>query len=127
MEDNKGTEDFKDKKDNFINKSKNNPKFNEQTTEKIRVKLPKNNEVLGIIEQRLGGNKMKISCLDGKSRICRVPGRLRRRLWLRMNDVVIVEPWELDNSKGDVLFKYKPNQIQWLRKNGYLEKEEIEF
>ncbi len=124
---NKGTENFEDIKKNFKKNKENNSKFEEQKNEKIRVKLPKNKEIIGIIEQRLGGNKMKISCLDGKSRICRVPGRLRRRLWLRMNDVVIIEPWELDNSKGDVLFKYKPNQIQWLRKNGYLEKEEIEF
>ncbi len=93
----------------------------------IRVKLPRGKEVLGIIEQRLGGNKMMVNCLDGKQRNCRVPGRLKRKLWLRPNDVVIIEPWELDNTKGDVLFKYRLNQIEWLKKNGYLEKEEVEF
>jgi len=70
----------------------------------IRAPLPKQNQVIGIIEQRLGGNKMKVNCLDGKSRNCRVPGRLKRELWLRPNDVVIIEPWELDNTKADVLF-----------------------
>jgi len=92
-----------------------------------RAPLPKENEVIGIVEQRHGGNKMKVNCLDGKERNCRVPGRLRRRLWLRPNDVVIIEPWELDDTKGDILLKYHPNQIQWLRKNGYLETEEEEF
>jgi translation initiation factor 1A len=92
-----------------------------------RVKLPRGREVIGKIEQRLGGNKMMVNCLDGKSRNCRVPGRLKRKLWLRPNDVVIIEPWELDNSKGDVLFKYRPNQIDWLREKGYLEKDEKEF
>ena len=52
---------------------------------------------------------------------------MKRKLWLRPADVVIVEPWELDNTKGDILLKYKPNQIEWLKKNGYLEKEEMEF
>ncbi|MFQ5531386.1 MAG: translation initiation factor eIF-1A [Candidatus Nanoarchaeia archaeon] len=93
----------------------------------IRVKLPKGREVIGIIEQRLGGNKMMVNCNDGKSRNCRVPGRLKRRLWLRPKDVVIVEPWELDNTKGDVLFKYRLNQIEWLKKHGHLKKEEEEF
>lgn len=93
----------------------------------VRVKLPKKGEVIGIIEQRLGGNKMMVSCLDGKSRNCRVPGRLRRKLWLRPEDVVIVQPWELDNTKGDVLFKYRPNQIEWLKKNGFLKTETSEF
>lgn len=92
-----------------------------------RVRLPKGEEVLGIIEQRLGGNKMSVSCLDGKSRNCRVPGRLRRKLWLRPDDVVLVQPWELDKDKGDVIFKYRPNQIEWLRNKGFLKQEKSEF
>ncbi len=105
-------------------------KFNNNNAEEpriMRAPLPKDREVLGIIEQRLGGNKMMVSCLDGKSRNCRVPGRLKRRLWLRPDDVVIVEPWELDDNKADILLKYKPNQVAWLRKQGYLETEKSEF
>lgn len=92
-----------------------------------RVKLPRTNEVIGIIEQRLGGNKMFVNCLDGKSRNCRVPGRLKRELWLRPGDVVIIELWELDKEKGDVIFKYRPNQIEWLKSKGYLKKDTLEF
>ena len=93
----------------------------------VRAKLPRGKEVIGIIEQRLGGNKMMVSCLDGKSRNCRVPGRLRRKLWLRPDDVVIIEPWELDDEKGDVVFKYRKNQIAWLKREGYLKTEKTEF
>jgi len=93
----------------------------------VRVKLPRGREVIGIIEQRLGGNKMLVSCSDEKTRNCRVPGRLKRALWLRPQDIVIIEPWELDNNKGDVIFKYTSTAIEWLRKNGYLKKEESEF
>ena len=92
-----------------------------------RVRLPRGREVIGIIEQRLGGNKMSVLCNDGKTRNCRVPGRLRRALWLRPNDVVIIESWELDNTKGDVLFKYRPNQIEWLKNNGHLKTNASEF
>jgi translation initiation factor 1A len=95
--------------------------------ESLRVRLPRGEEVLGIIEERHGGNKMKVNCLDGKTRVCRVPGRLKRELWLRPKDIVIIEPWELDKNKGDVLYKYRPNQIKWLRKNNYLENEDEEF
>lgn len=92
-----------------------------------RVKLPRGKESIGIIEQRLGGNKMMINCLDGIKRNCRVPGRLKRKLWLRPGDVVIVEPWEFDNDKGDILFKYNPSAIDWLKKNGFLKESEEEF
>ena len=95
--------------------------------EVVRVKLPRGREVLGIIEQRVGGARMIVKCTDSKLRNCRVPGRLRRRLWLREGDVVIVEPWEFDDEKGDVLFKYNPSQVEWLRRKGFLEKIQNEF
>lgn len=111
----------------FKDKTPNQEENPQEQTGPIRVRLPRGQEVIGIIESRLGGNKMRVNCTDGKERICRVPGRLRRRLWLRPNDVVIVEPWELDNNKGDVLFKYRPVQISWLRKKGHLKMEQDEF
>lgn len=102
-------------------KLENSPDF------QIRVRLPRGREVIGILDQRLGGNKMMVTCLDGKTRNCRVPGRLKRELWLRPGDVLIVEPWELDFDKADVLFKYRPNQVEWLKKNGYIKTESKEF
>ncbi|MEM4326241.1 MAG: translation initiation factor IF-1 [Candidatus Pacearchaeota archaeon] len=48
-------------------------------------------------------------------------------MWLRPGDVVIVEPWELDDSRGDIIFKYKETHVEWLRENGYLKSKETEF
>lgn len=88
----------------------------------IRVRLPQQNEVLGLVQQRLGGSRMRVRCLDGKERICRIPGRLRRELWVRDNDVVIVQPWELGGeNKGDIMFKYRSKaEVDFLKKKGYL-------
>ncbi len=88
-----------------------------------RIKLPRGKEVFGILEQRLGGSRMRIRCLDGKVRICRIPGRLKRRLWVRENDIVIVEPWEFSgDEKGDLVFKYTPTQVSYIRRRGFLKK-----
>ena len=92
-----------------------------------RVPLPKENQVIGIVQQRHGGNKMQVACLDKKERNCRVPGRLRRKLWLRPGDIVIIELWELDKEKGDVILKYRPAQIAWLKRNNHLKTETDEF
>jgi len=94
---------------------------------KIRIKFPRNGEIVGRVEQRVGGNRMLIACTDGKTRNCRIPGRLRRALWIREGDYVIIMPWEFDNSKGDILFKYNKNVISQLEKNGLLEGIESEF
>lgn len=117
-------EEFKDESEEELGDKEG---ANFEQGEVFRVKLPRGREVIGIIEQRLGGNKMMVACLDGKRRNCRVPGRLKRSLWLRPDDVVIVEPWELDSERGDVIFKYRPNQIAWLKSHGFLKSEKTEF
>ena len=123
------TDKFKENDQEF-SEEENESNENENSEEEVKIaraKIPRGEEVIGIIEERLGGNKMKVKCLDGKTRNSRVPGRLKRKLWLRPGDTVLVEPWELDKSKGDVIFKYPSNQIEWLKKNGYLKTEEKEF
>ena len=88
----------------------------------VRVKLPRNQQTLGIVEKRLGCARMTIKCLDNKERICRIPGAKRRSLWVREGNIVLVEPWELQgDQKGDVIYKYSKSQIQWLRRKGYLQ------
>ena len=93
-----------------------------------RIRLPRGKQCFGIIEQRLGGSRMRARCLDGKTRICRIPGRFRRTLWVREHDIVIVEPWELGgDDKGDIIYKYTKSQVQFLKRKGYLQKiEEFE-
>lgn len=86
-----------------------------------RIHMPRGKETFGIIEQRLGGSRMRVRCLDGKTRICRIPGRLTRKLWVRERDIVIVEPWEYSgNEKGDIVYKYTPTQLVFIKKKGYL-------
>lgn len=87
------------------------------------VRLPRNNEVFGILDRRLGGSRCQVRCLDGKARICRIPGRLKRKLWVREGDLVLVEPWEFGgDEKGDIVYKYRPLQVDWLRRKGHLGK-----
>jgi|TARA_Y100000310_G_C20391201_1_gene672867 translation initiation factor 1A len=92
-----------------------------QPEQVFRVKTPRDKQVLGTIEQRMGASKMRVRCLDGKSRLCRVPGRMKRRLWVREGDTVLIEPWEIGgDEKGDIIYKYRLNQVEWLRKKGLI-------
>mgnify|MGYP001996400058 CR=1 FL=1 len=96
--------------------------------EPLRIKLPRGNQSLGIVDQRLGASRMRVKCLDGKTRLCRIPGRLKRKLWVREEDIVLVEPWELQgDEKGDIIYKYKKTQVAFLKRKGHLKKlEELE-
>ncbi len=93
-----------------------------------RVRLPRGNEVLGKVTQRLGANRMLVACFDGKERNCRVPGRMKRALWIRPGNIVLVQPWEYEgDKKGDVIFSYTPAAIQWLERKGFLKGVKDEF
>ena len=93
-----------------------------------RVRFPRPGEVLGVVEQLLGYAKMRVKCLDGKTRICRVPGRLMRMLWVNERDIVLIKPWEVQSEdRGDVIYKYKKTQVAVLRSKGFLAELESEL
>lgn len=83
--------------------------------------MPRNNEVLGIVEQMLGASRMKVSCKDNKIRICRIPGKIRRRIWIKEGDVVIVKPWTVQaGEKGDIVWRYTKPQVDRLVSQGVI-------
>jgi len=92
--------------------------------EVIRVRLLNRatGEMFGIITRLLDGRHLEVICEDEKLRITRIPGKFRRRRWLRIGDVVVVEPWSgLDeDKKGDLIYRYHPNQVRFLQERGML-------
>lgn len=89
--------------------------------EEIRVRLPKKGELLGAVESIVGGSRMRVRCSDGKLRMCRIPGRFRKHLWVREGDTVLLEPWEIQgDTNGDIVWKYTPTQANHLRKKNLL-------
>ena len=86
-----------------------------------RIRIPKENEILGVALEMLGAGKLRVECSDGKTRLCRIPGRLRKRVWVRPGDLVIVEPWSVQgNERGDIIWRYTKTQGTWLKKKGYV-------
>ena len=82
--------------------------------------LPNKYDLLGIVIKNFGQARMNVKCQDGVTRICRVRGKMKKRRWVREGDVVLVSPWEFDQARGDIVFRYTQNQAYWLRNNGYL-------
>lgn len=91
-----------------------------QQEESTRVRFPKKDEFIGIVEKRLGGSRMYVRSVDGKEIMARVPGRVKKFLWIREGDIVLLQPWELDKDKADLIYKYKPNEVKNLEKKGLL-------
>ena len=86
-----------------------------------RTRIPKQGELLGIVELMLGSDKLRVQCDDGKERIVRIPGKLRKKVWIRVNDLILIQPWKvMSDRRADVIWRYTQTQARWLQKKGYL-------
>ena len=76
---------------------------------------------MGIALGLMGGGRVKVSCQDEKERMCRIPGKIRRRIWVREGDYVIIQPWEVQgDSKGDIVWRYTRIQADYLKQKGII-------
>ena len=85
------------------------------------VVMPAPGDVLGIAVKLLGFDRVLVKCQDGHERLCRIRGKMKRRVWIRQGDVVLVSPWDFQSDKrGDVFWRYTRAQADMLRKRGLL-------
>jgi len=93
------------------------------TTEEefIRVKLPDKNETICIVTSMLGGGRLEAKCEDGFTRICRIPGKIKKKIWIKPGYIILIKPWEVQKEeRGDVVFLYSKAQVFWLKRKGFL-------
>jgi len=91
-----------------------------QPTGPVRIRLKRPDEIFGVVEQLLGGARMRVRCEDGKERLTRVPGKIRRRIWVRQGDVLLIKPWDVENEKADVAFRYTRVQVDHMKRKGLI-------
>ena len=83
--------------------------------------LPSANDVLGVAIKLLGYDRVLVKCQDGHERLCRIRGKMKRRVWIREGDIVLVSPWDFQTDKrGDLIWRYTKAQAEMLRNKGYI-------
>jgi len=98
----------------------------EETSE---LRVPAEGEILGIIVQLLGFDRAKVKCADGYTRVCRIPGRYRKRMWMREGDIVLIVPWDFQfETRGDIVWRYTKDEVYKLRNQGLIPEDlELEY
>ncbi|MFX1273504.1 MAG: translation initiation factor eIF-1A [Promethearchaeota archaeon] len=95
------------------------------TPEITRVKFPnkKMGEMFGRVVEIYGNERMQVFCEDGKHRIGRIRGKIKKRVWIRVGDLVIINPWEWETEtkdnlgKCEITWRYMRHEIAWLDRN----------
>lgn len=77
-------------------------------------------EMSGIAELMMGTNHIRVRCYDGVTRMGRIKGRIRKKVWIREGDILIIIPWNLQDEKCHIVYRYTGMQAEWLRRSKYL-------
>ncbi len=89
-----------------------------------RVKMPyrRNGEMFARVTDIYGQERMGVYCEDGKHRMGRIRGKIKKRVWIRKGDLVIVNPWEFETEikgqkeKCEISWRYLKHEITWLNR-----------
>ena len=88
------------------------------------MRLPEEGELFGRVLKMLGGENVMVKCTDGVTRRGRIRGKLKRRVWIRDNDIVIIAPWDFkENERGDIVWRFTLPQMEWLKDNNHIPKD----
>ena len=75
----------------------------------------------GVVVKMYGNDRVLVECSDGKRRLCRIRGQLRRRIWIREGDLVLVSPWDFQrDTRGDIWWRFTKGQALKLAERGVL-------
>lgn len=82
--------------------------------------IPRDNEVIGIVTKAFGATNFEVFCSDKNQRTCSIPGRLKRRFWIKEGDMVLVKPWIVQGDKrGDIVWRYSIMDKALLKQRGF--------
>jgi translation initiation factor 1A len=74
-----------------------------------KIRLPYKEEQFAVVIEMSGGSRFRALCGDGKTRMVRIGGRLKKRMWCRENDLIIIKPWVIQSDqKADLVYRYLP-------------------
>tara|TARA_R100001463_G_scaffold9194_1_gene27639 strand:+ start:1028 stop:1336 length:309 start_codon:yes stop_codon:yes gene_type:complete len=88
---------------------------------KIKLPYKPRGELMGIVREISGGSRLIAMCEDNISRMVRIGGRLKKKMWTRVGDLVIVKKWQIQgDKKSDLVYRYTKTEKENLRRKGLI-------
>ena len=95
--------------------------MSDQDRGRKNLRMPEDDEVFATVTDMLGANRVKVQCADGTERTARIPGKMQKRIWIREDDVVLVSPWDWQDEKADITWRYEKSEADQLRREGHIQ------
>jgi translation initiation factor 1A len=87
-----------------------------------RLPLPRRprGEIFAIANQLMGAARIRVMGEDSVARMGRITGKMKKKMWIREGDLLIIRPWGFQEGKADILFRYSRTQSQYLARRSLL-------
>jgi translation initiation factor 1A len=87
-----------------------------------RLPLPRRprGEIFAIASQLMGAARIRVMGEDSIARMGRITGKMKKKMWIREGDLLIIRPWGFQEGKADILFRYSRTQAQYLGRRNIL-------
>lgn len=72
------------------------------------------------VTKMLGNGHCECSCYDGVVRLGNIRGKLRKRVWINMSDIILCGLRDYQDDKVDIIHKYTPDEVRNLQTMGEL-------
>jgi translation initiation factor 1A len=63
----------------------------------------------------LGDGRVEAQCFDGVKRICKIRGKLWKKVYIRAGDVVLIGLRDYQDEKADIILKYTADETKNLK------------
>lgn len=94
-----------------------------QTGLNSKLKLPykPRGELMAVVKEVSGGSRLIAICEDNIGRMVRIGGRLKKKMWTRVGDLIIVKKWQIQgDKKSDLVYRYTKTEKENLRRKGLI-------
>ncbi len=77
-------------------------------------------EIFAVASQLMGAARIRVMGEDSIARMGRITGKMKKKMWIREGDLLIIRPWGFQEGKADILFRYSRTQAQYLARRNAL-------
>merc|ERR1712070_1249605 len=67
------------------------------------------------VTRMLGNGRLEAFCFDGVNRLCHIRGKLRKRVWIGVGDIILLGLREFQDQKADIIQKYDGDEARSLK------------
>ena len=81
-----------------------------------------NEQMYAYVDTILGNCRFNVKCTDDKIRLAHIRGKLRKRSWCKVGDIILISLRDFQDNKCDIIKKYNPEEVAVLIQHNEISK-----